>query len=186
MKTSVLALISISCLCFLNGCGTASRPQLVATHFSVTTASTSQIAGTPFNITVTALDASNVLVSTYAGTVHFASTDTQAVLPASSPLTHGAGTFSVILKTATSQPPGQSIAVIDAAGQLTSGTINSIAVNAAPASQLSVTGPPTANAGAATSFTVTAQDQFGNNATTYSGTLRFTSSDAQAILPANA
>jgi hypothetical protein len=186
MKTSILVLISISCLCFLNGCGTASQPRLVATHLSVTTASTSQIAGTAFNITVTALDASNALVSTYAGTVQFASTDTQAVLPASSPLTHGTGTFSVTLKTATSQPPGQSIAVVDAAGQLTSGTINSIVVNAASASQLSVTGPPTANAGAATSFTVTAQDQFGNNATTYSGTLRFTSSDPQAILPANA
>lgn len=187
MKTSILVLISISCLCFLNGCGTASQPQLVTTHFSVTTASTPQTAGTAFNITVTALDASNVLVSTYAGTVQFASTDTQAVLPASSPLTHGTGTFSVILKTATSQAaPTQSIAVSDTAGQLAPGAINSIVVNAASASQFSVTGPATANAGAATSFTVTAQDPFGNTATTYSGTLRFTSSDAQAILPTNA
>jgi len=188
MKKSQFVLIILSCLSFLNGCGGASQPPLlVATHFSLTAASAPQTAGTAFNITVTALDASNVLVSTYAGTVQFASTDTQAVLPANSPLTHGTGTFSVILKTATGQAaPTQSIAVSDTAGQLAPGAINSIVVNAASASQLSVTGPPTANAGAAISFTVTAQDPFGNNATTYSGTLRFTSSDAQAILPANA
>jgi hypothetical protein len=186
MNKSLLLLILICSISLLDGCGSASQPPPVATHFSITAASTPQIAGTAFNITVTALDASNVLVGNYAGTVHFASTDTQAVLPADSPLTNGTGTFSVILKTAISQSPGQSIAVIDTAGQLTAGTINSIVVNAASASQLSVTGPATANAGAATNFTVTAQDQFGNNATTYSGTLRFTSSDAQAILPANA
>lgn len=185
MNKSLSLLIVICSISLLNGCGSTSQPPPVATHFSITAASTPQIAGTAFNTTVTALDASNVLVSNYAGTVHFASTDSQAVLPANSPLTNGIGTFSVILKTAISQSPGQSITVIDTAGQLTPGTINSIVVNAASASQLSVTGPATADAGAATNFTVTAQDQFGNNATTYSGTLRFTSSDAQAILPAN-
>ena len=128
------------------------------------------------------------MVTTYIGTVQFASTDTQAVLPGNSSLTRGTGTFSVILKTATGQAaPTQAIAVSDTAGQLTPGMLTSIVVNAASASQLSVTGPSTAiNAGAATSFTVTALDQFGNSATTYSGTLHFTSSDAHAILPANA
>jgi len=188
MKKSLLILIFISSFSLFGGCGSATQPpqQLAATHFSLSAATIPQIAGTAFNITVNALDASNALVTNYAGTVHFASTDTQAVLPANSPLTNGTGTFSVILKTATSQSPGQSIAVIDTAGQLTPGTLNSIVVNAASASQLSVTAPATASAGAATSFTVTAQDQFSNNATNYSGTLRFTSSDAQAILPANA
>jgi hypothetical protein len=189
MKKSLLLSLLTFTSTLLNGCGSATPlpPPLVATHFSLTAASTPQTAGTAFNIRVTALDNANAVVSTYAGTVHFASTDTQAVLPANSPLTNGTGTFSVILKTATGQAvPTQAIAVNDTAGQLTPGMLSSIVVNAASASQLSVTGPLTANAGAATSFTVTAQDPFGNNATTYSGTLRFTSSDAQAILPANA
>jgi probable HAF family extracellular repeat protein len=182
MKKSLLVLISISCLCFLNGCGAASQPPpLVATHFSVTTATTSQVAGTAFNINVTALDASNAMVSTYAGTVNFASSDTQAVLPASSPLIHGTGSFSVMLKTAASQ----TITVIDAAGRLTPGSLNSINVSAAAASQLSITAPASANAGMAISFTVTAKDPFSNTATSYSGTLRFTSTDGQAVLPPN-
>jgi len=182
MKKSLLVLISISCLCFLNGCGAASPPPpLAATHFFVTTATTSQVAGTAFNITVTALDASNAMVSTYAGTVNFASSDTQAVLPASSPLTHGTGSFSVMLKTAASQ----TITVIDAAGRLTSGSLNSIHVSAAAASQLSITAPASANAGMAISFTVTAEDPFSNTATSYSGTLHFTSTDGQAVLPPN-
>ena len=39
--------------------------------------------------------------------------------------------------------------------------------------------------GAAFSFTVKAEDQFNNIATTYTGTVHFTSSDAAATLPAN-
>jgi uncharacterized repeat protein (TIGR01451 family) len=73
-----------------------------ATHFSVT-APTTATAGTAFNITVTALDATNAVVTGYAGTVHFTSSDTIAVLPANSTLTNGVGTFAVTLKTAGSQ-----------------------------------------------------------------------------------
>src|SRR5205823_1275217 len=40
-------------------------------------------------------------------------------------------------------------------------------------------------AGTAFNFTVTAQDQFNNTATGYSGTVHFTSSDGAATLPAN-
>ena len=182
MRKTLLALIAIYSLSLLNGCGSASPPPLVATHFSVTVATTSQVAGTAFNITVTALDAANALVTTYAGTVHFASSDAQAVLPANSPLTNGSGTFSVTLKTAL----GQLISVSDTAGTLAPGTSNSILVSAATASQLSLTAPASSNAGTAISLTVTAQDQFGNTATTYSGTIHFTSTDGQAVLPPNA
>jgi hypothetical protein len=73
-----------------------------ATHFSVT-APANATAGTAFSITVTALDASNATATGYTGTVHFTSSDTQAVLPANSTLTNGVGTFSVTLKTAGSQ-----------------------------------------------------------------------------------
>src|SRR5207302_2041082 len=40
-------------------------------------------------------------------------------------------------------------------------------------------------AGTAGSLTVTAKDAYGNTATGYRGTVHFTSSDAQAALPAN-
>jgi hypothetical protein len=46
--------------------------------------------------------------------------------------------------------------------------------------------PSPATAGVAGSYSVTAQDAFGNVATSYSGTVQFTSSDTQAVLPANA
>jgi hypothetical protein len=50
---------------------------------------------------------------------------------------------------------------------------------------LSVTAPANATAGTAFSVTVTAQDQFGNTITNYTGTVHFTSNDGAATLPAN-
>ena len=51
---------------------------------------------------------------------------------------------------------------------------------------ITVTGfPATVTAGTAGSVTVTAKDGNGNVATAYTGAVRFTSSDAQAVLPAN-
>jgi hypothetical protein len=184
MKNPILLFGSICILVLVSGCGSTSQPPPppVATHFSVTTAATPQIAGTAFSISVTALDASNALARNYAGTVHFASSDAQAVLPPNSPLASGTGTFSAVFKTAASQI----ITVSDAAGMLAPGTSNSIAVNAATASQLSVGAPPSATAGSAFNFTVTAQDQLSNTATTYAGTVRFTTKDSQSTLPLNA
>src|SRR5215472_6589757 len=98
MKKSLLALISASGLCVLSACGGSSTPP-PATHFSVT-APASATAGMAFNFTVTALDASNRMTTNYAGTAHFTSTDSQAVLPTNATLTKGMGTFSVTLKTA--------------------------------------------------------------------------------------
>ena len=54
-----------------------------------------------------------------------------------------------------------------------------------PATTFTVSGPATANAGSAGSYTVTAKDAFGNTATGYLGTVHFTSTDPQAVLPAN-
>ena len=53
-------------------------------------------------------------------------------------------------------------------------------LNSAP-----VIAPASATAGTGFSFTVTAQDQFNNTATGYTGTAHFSSSDGQAVLPAN-
>jgi Divergent InlB B-repeat domain len=60
------------------------------------------------------------------------------------------------------------------------------AVFTAPASIIVVSGfPSSVTAGTAGSVTVTAKDAFGNTATGYRGKVHFTSSDAQAILPAD-
>ena len=66
------------------------------------------------------------------------------------------------------------------------GSETGIAVKAAAAQSLKVTGFPTTDtAGTANNFTVTAYDPYGNIATGYTGTVHFTSSDSQATLPAN-
>src|SRR5262249_23528140 len=66
-----------------------------------------------------------------------------------------------------------------------SGTSNAVAVSATTATQFILTAPASATAGAAFNFTVTAQDAFNNTATGYAGTVQFTSSDGQAVLPGN-
>jgi hypothetical protein len=186
MKKSLLLLISICSLCLLNGCGggSSSPPPLtpdVATHFSVVPATTTPTAGTAFNFTVSALDGSNGVVSSYAGTVHFTSSDGQAVLPANSTLTNGTGTFSVTMKTV----GGQTITATDTATVSITGTSNSISVNGPPATHFSVLAPANDAAGTSFSFTVSALDASNNLVPNYAGTVHFTSTDAQAMLPAN-
>ena len=180
MKKAPLALILISYLHLLSGCGAASgggMTQLTATHFSVT-AMANAVAGTSFKITVTALDASNNMVSTYSGTVRFTSSDNQAALPAVSALVNGTASFSVTLMTAGTQ----TITVTDAAS--ITGTSSPIMVSA-PATHLSVMVPSNATTGVAINVIVTAIDASNNTTTTYSGTVHFTSTDVQASLPAN-
>ena len=151
-----------------------------ATHFSLTVPQDAA-AGTPFDFTVTVLDASNNTVTTYSGTVHFTSTDSQAVLPANSTLTNGTGTFSATLKTS----GNQTITVTDTVTASITGSSNAISVSASTATHFSLTAPASVPAGTAFHFTVTALDVFNNKVTTYSGTVHFTSTDAQAVLPAN-
>jgi hypothetical protein len=178
MKKSLLVFIAVCSLGLLNGCGSGpSTPLPVATHFSVIPAANAATAGTAFNFTVTALNASNAVVPGYSGTVHLTSSDGQAALPADSSLTNGVGSYSATLKTAGSQ-------TITATATI-AGSSNSIIVHAAPASQLTVSTPATATARVTFSFTVSALDPYNNPATSYSGTVHFASSDAKAVLPAN-
>jgi hypothetical protein len=154
---------------------------LPATHFQVTAPSTAS-AAVPFNITVTALDATNATVSSYVGTVHFTTTDGAAVLPANYTFTGGdAGvhTFSVTLKTL----GGQTVTATDTGTSIT-GTSGTITVGPGPASHLTLTGAPASTpAGVAFNITVTAKDVLNNTATGYLGKVHFTSSDGQATLP---
>jgi hypothetical protein len=161
----------------------ASSTALAATTgLSVTTSTETATAGTPFSVTVTAVDENGSPDATYAGTVHFVTNDMShdVVLPAESSLTNGQETFSVTLITAGSWP---TITVSDDASSLTT-TINLTVI---PASAdhfvLSLrTGPM---AGYPFTFLVIAQDRYGNLARSYAGTAHFTTSDTSAgvVLP---
>ena len=155
----------------------------VVNQFSVTASTATPTSGISFNFTVNALDASSNPVTTYAGTVHFTSTDAQAALPKDSALANGTGTFAVTLKTA----GGQTVTATDAASASITGTSPAVAVSAGPATHLAFTGNPSTILTRQTfNFTVTALDAANNISMGYAGTVKFTSSDAQAMLPANA
>ncbi len=75
-----------------------------ATHLALTASATETYsAGAPFSFQVTAEDQNNNIATNYSGTVHFTSSDVQAVLPPNSTLTKGAGAFSATLNTVGSQ-----------------------------------------------------------------------------------
>jgi ELWxxDGT repeat protein len=142
-------------------------------------------AGTAGTFTVTAKLANGSTAIGYAGTVHFTSSDGQAVLPADYTFTAadaGMHTFSATLRTAGTQ----SLTAWDVVGASINGTQSAITVKAAAASNFTVTGfPSPVTAGTTGSLTVTARDPFGNRATGYTGAVRFTSSDSKAALPGN-
>jgi FKBP-type peptidyl-prolyl cis-trans isomerase 2 len=144
---------------------------------------TAATAGTAGTVTVTAQDAFGNVAKNYTGTVHFASGDPQAVLPANYTFVSGdsgAHSFSITLKTS----GAQTFTATDTATSAVSGSAN-VTVSAAAASTLLVSGYPTpTTAGTAHNFTVTAKDAFGNTATGFLAPVSFTSSDSQAMLPA--
>ncbi len=102
---------------------TVSSPAII--HYSITGLPSSAVAGTPFNLTVTAEDIQDNTVVGYAGTAHFSSTDTLAELPADTTLTNGVGVFSVTLNTQGSQ----SLTIVDATESSIRGTSSLIAVS---------------------------------------------------------
>jgi DNA/RNA endonuclease G (NUC1)/fibronectin type 3 domain-containing protein len=145
-----------------------------ATHFSVT-APANVTHGTPFSVTVTALDATNTIVPGYTGTVHFTSSSA-GTLPADYTFTggdSGTHTFSVTL---TTNGP-QSITATD--GGIT-GTAN-LTVDPLPATHFNVTAPASVNQGAPFNVTVTALDASNGTVTGYTGTVHFTSSSAGTL-----
>jgi len=144
---------------------------------------TPRTAGTAGSITVTALDAFGNAATGYLGTVAFASSDPRAVLPAVTAFTAAdAGTrpFVVTLKTAGSQ----SVTATDTVNASLTASQSEISVAPAAAASLVVSGVASPiEGGAPASVTVDARDPYGNRATGYPGTVAFTSSDIQAILP---
>jgi beta-glucanase (GH16 family)/regulation of enolase protein 1 (concanavalin A-like superfamily) len=155
-----------------------------ATHFALTAPATST-AGTPFTVTLTAVDQYGNPALAYTGTVHFSSSDLQAGLPANYTFTAGdAGvhTFAngVTLKTA----GAQTVTATDT-GSITGQA--GVTVSAAAATLFKIKAPASVTAGSAFSVTVTAYDAYGNVAKGYRGTVHFSSTDTAAgvVLPAD-
>jgi hypothetical protein len=97
------------------------------THFTVTTLSSVPV-GTPFGITVTALDAFGNTAIAYAGTVHFTSTDSAAVLSIDSGLSNGVGFVSATFETGGQQ----TITATDRTDSSIQGVSAAVTVNEAP------------------------------------------------------
>lgn len=139
-------------------------------------------AGTPVNVMLTAQDAYGNTATGYSGTVHVTSTDGSAALPSDSTLLNGVWTFPATLKTAGTQ----TLTATDTLTSTLSGTSGAITVSAGAASRLVLSAlPGVVTAGGVVGVQVTAQDTYGNPATGYAGTVRFTSTDSAAVLPAN-
>lgn len=153
-------------------------------QFIVDTLPATVTAGTANEFAVTAEDAYGNRTPGYAGTVHFASSDPQAVLPADyyfSSSDQGRQTFTVTLKTA----GDQWLSATDLFNSSITGQTTAT-VTAAAASAVSIEGfPASVTAGAAQAFTVRVVDAFNNTAGNYTGTLHFASSDPLAVLPAD-
>ncbi len=119
-------------------------------------------AGQPFSVTVTAEDASGRPVPSYTGTVHFSTSDAQAVLPADYTFTSadaGQHGFSVTLKT----PGGQTLTATDTVTSSVTGS-QTVTVSSSTLDHLTLT-PASASiaAGGSQSYTATGFDQYNNN-----------------------
>jgi photosystem II stability/assembly factor-like uncharacterized protein len=163
------------------------------TQLVLTSSSTDVIAGSTspqLTVTVTAEDSFGDVVPGYLGTVHFTSSDAQAVLPADATLTNGTGTFNVTLKTATQPdeaapaPVAQTISATAVnAPTITPGVTAGIEVDPAPTAKIVWSPlPATATANQIIPFTATAEDAFGNTATGYNGTVRLSIPDGASAL----
>ena len=90
-------------------------------------------------------------------------------------------TNGITLKTAGTQ----SVTATDTVTGSITGSQTGLTVTRGNATQLAVAGISAGVAGVTSSATVKAMDAYGNTATGYTGTVSFTSTDAQAVLPAN-
>jgi hypothetical protein len=169
---------------------TASASNIVVTPaatstFNITGTTGSDVAGSVFAFTATAYDAYGNTTPGYTGTVHFTSSDPQAVLPPDYTFTSGdQGThaFTTTLKSA----GNQSITATDTINHAVIGSETGIIITPAAAQAL-VFGniPSSITAGSPFTVMLMAVDAYGNLANNYSGTVHFTTSDPEPVLPAD-
>jgi PEP-CTERM motif-containing protein len=125
LKPCLFALAAL--LALVTGSSTASP----ITHFQLSGLSPFTTSGSTDFLTVTALDASNLIVATYSGVAHFSSSDFAAILPSNYTFVaadSGTHTFSLDLFTLGLQ----TITVFDAVDASIFGTISTTVVAAVP------------------------------------------------------
>ena len=136
-------------------------------------------ASTINNVTVTALDGFGNVATGYTGNILLGGTDRLMSFSNVTPLTNGSKTFSVTFFGA----GRQNVQANDSANPAIQGSSNFVIVNPGSAIQFVVFAPQSVTGGTPLSFSVAARDPWGNNATSYAGTVNFTSTDPSAILP---
>ncbi|MEI7899411.1 MAG: autotransporter-associated beta strand repeat-containing protein [bacterium] len=156
--------------------------------FALTDFAGTQTAGAAGTMTVTAKNFYGATATGYTGTIHFASTDGAAVLPADYTFQLSDSGVHTFTSGVTLNTPGtHSITVADVVTGSISGTQSGIIVAAgASAATLTVEGFSNPEvAGTPGSVTVTAKTAGGSTATSYTGTVQFYSTDGAAVLPSN-
>ena len=108
----------------LSGSDFVSVTPAAATHFAVN-APTGILPSTAFHFTVTALDPFGNTATAYTGTIGFASSDSQALLPSDSTLTNGLGIFRATLNS----PGNQTLTATDSSNAAITGNAAVNAVN---------------------------------------------------------
>jgi ELWxxDGT repeat protein len=143
-------------------------------------------AGVAFTLTVEAVDAFGNVVPTYTGTVHFQTSDSRATLPADYTFLAGDTGVHTFVNGVTLVRAGKTgLSAVDTMNSTVKGTF-SVTVSPGTAASLALSFSNTnPTAGVAFSVTLTVLDAYGNTATAYTGTVRFTATDGQAVLPAS-
>jgi hypothetical protein len=172
----------------LTGTTTLSVHAAPASHLLMTAPPTA-VAGTPFDVTITALDPYGNADPDYRGTVTFTSTDTAAgvVLPADYTFTStDAGAHKFAGGATLLRAGSQTMMATDKTNSSFTASAT-VMVTPAPADHLLSTVPQTAVAGTLFDVALTAFDPYGNVDTNYTGTVTFVSTDtsAGAVLPSD-
>lgn len=140
-------------------------------------------AGNAFAVTLTALASNGKPSPGFRGTVHVASTDDRATLPAD--VTFAAGDAGVKQVMVTLVTAGLStLTATETSNKAGATGAASLTVVPGPAAICATSqAPASAIAGSVLGLTVTLRDGFGNVATGYAGTMRLTATDPRANLP---
>jgi hypothetical protein len=156
------------------------QPAGQATHLSIQ-APASISAGTPFTITVTALDDFGQPAIAYTCTVHFVASNGAMADYTFTPTDMGTHAFSnlVLRRAGTLTVTGT-----DSGNDSINGGFT-LVVSAAAADHIQITLLGSASAGTPFNLVVTIVDAYGNTVTDYAGTVHFTTDDPQAMLPAD-
>ncbi len=171
-----------------DGAKTANTSPATTINAGAASTATSTISASPGSITANGSSTSTITVElkdalgnnvpTSGGTVTLGTTSGSL----GSVTDNSNGTYTATLTSATTT----STATIT--GQLNSSALansTSVAFTPGPATSLQVTTASPLTAGVATGVTVTAKDAHGNTATSYTGTVSFSSTDGSAVLPGN-